>query len=147
MLTRLRNLPVGGWLQSLRISWPNILGSEVTGGTTPLYLPGTILVVAAVFAWWLHRMNRDSIVHAVADSSRTLMAAGFVLVFTVPMVRVYINSGVNQYAFPDGSTLASNAHRHGNMGGGYRRRSVAVVCPCHRCHGSVHRRKQHGQQP
>jgi lactate permease len=31
---------------------------------------------------------------AVSDSSRILLGAGFVLIFTVPMVRIYINSGI-----------------------------------------------------
>jgi lactate permease len=37
---------------------------------------------------------------AVKDSARVLLGAGFVLVFTVPMVRVYINSGVNGAELP-----------------------------------------------
>jgi lactate permease len=32
---------------------------------------------------------------AFGESTRTLIGAGFVLVFTVPMVRIYINSDVN----------------------------------------------------
>lgn len=31
----------------------------------------------------------------VGDSSKTLLGAGFVLIFTIPMVRILINSGVN----------------------------------------------------
>jgi lactate permease len=31
---------------------------------------------------------------ALSESSRMLLGAGFVLIFTVPMVRIYINSGV-----------------------------------------------------
>jgi len=36
-----------------------------------------------------------------------LVGAGFVLVFTVPMVRVYINSGTNAVFLADGSALPS----------------------------------------
>ena len=32
---------------------------------------------------------------AFNDSSKTLLSAGFVLMFTIPMVRLFINSGVN----------------------------------------------------
>jgi len=32
---------------------------------------------------------------AVCESSRTTLGAGFVLIFTIPMVRILINSGVN----------------------------------------------------
>ena len=45
--------------------------------------------------FFLHGMSRRALGRAVVDSTRVLAGAGFVLVFTVPMVRVYINSGVN----------------------------------------------------
>ena len=38
---------------------------------------------------------------AFGESSKTLIGAGFVLVFTIPMVRIFINSGIN------GADLAS----------------------------------------
>ena len=37
---------------------------------------------------------------AVGESSRVLLGAGFVLLFTVPMVRILINSGVNAADLP-----------------------------------------------
>lgn len=32
---------------------------------------------------------------AFSDSTKVLLGAGFVLIFTIPMVRIYINSGMN----------------------------------------------------
>ncbi len=106
-LTRMRRLPIGNALQSVRIAWEDILGSGITASTTPLYLPATILLVVVAITWGLHRMNRREITDAVRESGNLLLGAGFVLVFTVPMVRVYINSGVNQYFLPNGDTLSS----------------------------------------
>jgi lactate permease len=40
-------------------------------------------------------MEAKELVAAVSESSKVILGAGFVLIFTVPMVRVYINSGVN----------------------------------------------------
>jgi lactate permease len=94
-LSRLPQLSLGGWLQSPRIAWHEILGTEISGATAPLYLPGTILVAVVIVTFFLHRMEWPALGRAVKDSSRVLLGAGFVLVFTVPMVRVYINSGVN----------------------------------------------------
>ncbi|MEO8600472.1 MAG: L-lactate permease, partial [bacterium] len=37
---------------------------------------------------------------AVSESTRVLMGAGFVLIFTIPMVRILINSGVNMADLP-----------------------------------------------
>ncbi len=95
VLSRLPQLPLGRWLQSVRIAWEGILGTGISGATTPLYLPGTILVAVVIITFFLHRMEWSALGRAVRDSSRVLLGAGFVLVFTVPMVRVYINSGVN----------------------------------------------------
>ena len=107
VLTRLRQLPIGGLLQSLKISWPNIFATDIAGSTTPLYLPGTILVAVVVITWRLHHMNLRQITGAIKEASRILLGAGFVLLFTVPMVRVYINSGTNHFVFAGGELLPS----------------------------------------
>jgi lactate permease len=107
VLSRLRQLPLGEFLQRVRISWTDIFSTGVSGATTPFYLPATMLVCAVMVTWVLHRMNREQIVAAISDSSKTILGAGFVLIFTVPMVRVYINSGVNSYEFVSGASLPS----------------------------------------
>jgi lactate permease len=43
----------------------------------------------------MHRMEAYQLRAAFKESSNILLGAGFVLIFTVPMVRIYINSGVN----------------------------------------------------
>jgi lactate permease len=95
VLSRLPQLPFGAWLRSPEIRWDGILGSDIGAVSTPFYLPGFILILAVVATYFLHGMKGPALKRAVADSSRVLLGAGFVLVFTVPMVRVYINSGVN----------------------------------------------------
>ena len=95
VLSRLPWLPLGEALRSVSIAWPEIFGTSVSAVTTPLYLPGTILIVVVGITALLHRMSGAALKNAFVDSSRVLLGAGFVLVFTVPMVRVYINSGVN----------------------------------------------------
>jgi len=94
VLTRLPDLPFGDWLRSLRIAWDGIFGTEITAATTPLYLPASILIVVACLTVLLHRMPAERFRRAVSESSSMLLGAGFVLIFTVPMVRIYINSGV-----------------------------------------------------
>ena len=93
--TRLPQLPFGGWLKSLSLAWPNILGTDISAATTPLYLPGAIFVVVVLLTAFMHRMDRRELAAAFKESSAILLGAGFVLLFTVPMVRIYINSGVN----------------------------------------------------
>jgi len=93
VLTRLPDLPFGAWLKSMRIAWDGILGTGISAATTPLYLPAAILIVVSVLTVFLHRMRAEKFGKALNESSRMLLGAGFVLIFTVPMVRIYINSG------------------------------------------------------
>ena len=82
-------------LQTFAISLPDLFGTEITPETTPLYLPGFILIVVVAITFFLHRMSGGGLGKAVRTSGQTLLGAGVVLVFTVPMVRIYINSDVN----------------------------------------------------
>lgn len=107
VITRLRQLPVGDWLRAPEIRWEGILATGISAATTPLYLPAAVLLAVVAVTWALHRMERRAITAALGESSRILLPAGFVLIFTVPMVRVYINSGVNAHALPGGGTLPS----------------------------------------
>jgi lactate permease len=116
VLTRLRQLPVGDFLRAVKITWANIFATDITATTTPLYLPATMLTAAVVATWLLHRMNGRQIAGALHDSSRVILGAGFVLLFTVPMVRVYINSGVNVSELPS-MPIAMAAWVAENVGG------------------------------
>ncbi|SJN55233.1 L-lactate permease [Vibrio ruber DSM 16370] len=89
-------------LQSINLSFANILGEAgVSTAFQPLYLPGGILVFVALLAVLIQARNPVPMIRALGESSKTLVGAGFVLVFTIPMVRIFINSGVN------GADLAS----------------------------------------
>ena len=95
VLTRLPQLPIGASLRSVAFRWEEILGTSVTASSTPFYLPAFMVLVAALITVGLHRMRVGQFLAAFSESSKTLLGAGFVLVFTVPMVRIYINSDVN----------------------------------------------------
>ena len=85
-----------GMLKSVSLSFKNILGEQgISAGFAPLYLPGGVLVFVVLVTFFLHRMRFGELKAAIGESSRTLIGAGFVLVFTIPMVRILINSGVN----------------------------------------------------
>ncbi len=86
-----------GLLTSWSIAFGNILGEAgISASIQPLYLPGGILVFVSLVAVLSQTRSLSAFVPAVAESSRTLLGAGFVLMFTVPMVRIFINSGVNE---------------------------------------------------
>ncbi|PIY29467.1 MAG: lactate permease [Comamonadaceae bacterium CG_4_9_14_3_um_filter_60_33] len=87
--------------KNLVLGWANILGEKgLSGSIQFLYLPGGIMVMVVLATFFLQRMKFSELKAAVAESSRTLLGAGFVLVFTIPMVRILINSGVNVANLP-----------------------------------------------
>ncbi|MBS4712961.1 L-lactate permease [Aeromonas caviae] len=89
-------------LLSVSLAFTDLLGEKgVSASIEPLYLPGGLLVLCALLATWLQSRSLTPFGRALGESSRTLIGAGFVLIFTVPMVRIFINSGVN------GADLAS----------------------------------------
>ncbi|EKO3397896.1 L-lactate permease [Vibrio fluvialis] len=85
-----------GLLLSVNLAFNNILGEVgVSASIAPLYLPGGILVFVALLAVLLQARSLKPMGQALDESTKTLIGAGFVLVFTIPMVRIFINSGVN----------------------------------------------------
>ena len=89
--------PIKEALTSWSFGWSGILGeADISGSLQPLYLPGGILVAVVLLTIVLHRMRMRDVSAAVSESSRTILGAGFVLLFTIPMVRILINSGVNE---------------------------------------------------
>jgi lactate permease len=87
---------VSAALKGVMLSFPDLLGEAgVSASFQPLYLPGGILVTVVIATFFLHGMKLRELGSAVKESSGVLLSAGFVLLFTVPMVRILINSGVN----------------------------------------------------
>ncbi|EPN0072585.1 L-lactate permease [Vibrio cholerae] len=89
-------------LLGIKVSFSHILGETgISTAIEPLYLPGGILVFVALIAVLTQARSLAPMGKAFGESTKTLIGAGFVLVFTIPMVRIFINSGVN------GADLAS----------------------------------------
>ncbi|MFO7824140.1 MAG: L-lactate permease [Cyclobacterium sp.] len=95
VISRLPQLPVKAWLTGISFELEGILGTNISGSSTPLYLPGTILLLVCCITYFLHQMKGDAVRFALRDSGWMIIKAGAVLLFAVAMVRVYINSGEN----------------------------------------------------
>jgi lactate permease len=71
-----------------------MFGSNVDSiSIEPFYVPGTIFVIVSVITCFLHRMDGPAYRRAWSDSVKTTLAASVALIFTVPMVQVFLNSG------------------------------------------------------
>ena len=86
-------LPLGGWLQSFSLDWNNIFGTDISGSVQPLYLPGSIFVVVSLVTYFLHRINPVAYAKSWTTSLKASAGASMALVFTVPMVQIFINTG------------------------------------------------------
>ncbi|MCB0686684.1 MAG: L-lactate permease, partial [Saprospiraceae bacterium] len=100
VLTRLPQLPIKSFLNQISFKWSNIFNTDISASTSPLYLPGTILILVSIITYFIHHMNSKQFKAAVTSSAKMLWGAGFVLVFTIPMVRIYINSDYNDLGYP-----------------------------------------------
>ena len=95
--TRLPALGIRPLLESVRLGWDGILGTPLSQSIQPLYLPGTMLALAAVATPLLHRRPvLPAVRRAWGDATTTLAPAALALLFAVGLVRIFIDSGLNQ---------------------------------------------------
>ena len=100
VLTRLPALPFQEALSSAVVRWPDIFGSGISASAAPFYLPGAVFIAASLFAAVLHRMAPARAGRALAASFRSTAKASVALVFTVPMVQVFLNTGDGAAGLP-----------------------------------------------
>jgi len=92
VITRLDVLPFKSLMQGATIRIPELLNTHISINIAPLYLPGTIFLVAVAYTCFIHRMKRPAIGRALGKSGKAALHASTALIFTVPMVQVFINS-------------------------------------------------------
>ena len=96
VITRLPlgELSLSNFLQAnlVTIRWSEIFGSDITWTFQPLWSPGFIFILVSLITVLLHGMNGRAYGTAFSNSLKTLLPASTALVFTVPMVQVFINS-------------------------------------------------------
>ncbi len=108
VLTRLKTLPIMGWLRSdmVTLSFPNLFGTEISAQSQPLYLPFSIFMLGSfvAFAILLLYRYRDGMNQALGayltackEALIVVSKAGVALVFAVPMVQIFINSSLNNW--------------------------------------------------
>ncbi|CAN5174484.1 L-lactate permease [soil metagenome] len=81
----------------------DIFGTSIAQSLQPVYLPGFLFIVTCLITYALHRMRPADIAASWKIAGSQLAGAAVALLFALPLVRVFINSG------PDfnGSDLAS----------------------------------------
>jgi lactate permease len=80
-------------IKSIQIPIDNIFGTPISHSVHPLHSPGTLFILASLATWGLHRIRSRQYVAAWQDASKTVRSASIALIFTTPMVQVFITSG------------------------------------------------------
>ena len=91
--------PLKAALLAVSVKMPNLFGTDISPHFEILYLPGTVFVVVSIITFFMHKMDKTAYVAAWKTSAKTTLAASVALVFTVPMVQVFINSGGGAMAY------------------------------------------------
>jgi len=89
------------WISATTIAIPSLLGTDIGKSVNILKLPGTVFIIVSLSCLGLYRMQPARFGRATREAGRALVGAAMAIVFAVPMVRIFIESGVN------GSGLAS----------------------------------------
>ena len=95
VVTRVPALGIKQMLTSVSFAWSNILGTSLSQGVQPLYVPGTIFMTVALITVLLHRMTGAEAKKAWSDSARMLAGPAVALIFAVALVRIFIDSDTN----------------------------------------------------
>lgn len=95
ILTRIDSLPFKALLQSVSVDFKHLLGTNISTSVAPLYLPGTLFVLVAMLVAVFYRLSAADTAAVWRESVGRLIPTAIALGASVPMVRIFINSGVN----------------------------------------------------
>lgn len=103
VIFRLPQLPVKGWVnhENVMIVMEDLLGTPAAIRLAPLALPGTIFLIVSVFTFFFHRMTVAQYGAAVRQSLSTTAQASVALIFTVPMVQIFLGSAGGSAGLPE----------------------------------------------
>jgi lactate permease len=89
------------WLKhamaSVTLTWRQIFNTPIDTSFQPLFLPGFLFLVVCLITLFVQNISSIQAKKAVKRSFRMLLGPTIALAFAVPMVKVFINSGI-----PDG---------------------------------------------
>jgi lactate permease len=81
-------------LASVTLSWRHIFGTSIDTGFQPFFLPGFLFLVVSILTFFLQRLSKNQGRKAIKKSFCMLLPPAIALAFAVPMVKVFINSGI-----------------------------------------------------
>ena len=95
LITRLPALGLQQKLSAIRMGPTDILGTGIGQQIQPFYLPGFMFIVVCLVTYGLHGMSWQGIKRSWAMAGKQIQGAMAALLFALPMVRLFINSGAD----------------------------------------------------
>ncbi|WFE68939.1 L-lactate permease [Thiomicrospira sp. R3] len=95
VLSRLEFLPFKAWLTSVSFEFNHLLATDISAKWVPLYLPGSLFLLVAIITLLLHKVPMKQAGLAWGRSLKVMLPTIIALGASVPMVRIFLNSGVN----------------------------------------------------
>lgn len=87
--------PVTEWLQGVSIPFDDILGTGISSSLEPLYSPGAIFLVVVLATLWIQRVPSAALKRSARETGTAVLGTAITLAASVPMVRIFLNSDVN----------------------------------------------------
>ncbi|MGL5360821.1 MAG: L-lactate permease [Shewanella sp.] len=87
--------PLKAWLSSFNISWTGLMGTELKASFATLYAPGAFFVLVCILGFFLFKMKSPAIKQSLGDSCKSMLPTIISLGASVPMVKIFLNSGGN----------------------------------------------------
>ncbi|HAM10786.1 MAG: hypothetical protein A2X03_05545 [Bacteroidetes bacterium GWA2_40_15] len=95
-LTRVKFIPLNGWIQKVKYVSPELFGTKVVTDFDPLNIPGIMpFLLIAIICIPMFRMSLKQVTSAWSEALVRLRGPFIALVFAVPMVRLMMQTGIN----------------------------------------------------
>ncbi len=85
----------------MTVAIPNLFGTAASIKHAPVALPGTIFLLVSAFTFFFHRMRPEGFQRAFQQSFDTTRKASVALIFTVPMVQIFLGSKGGAAGLPE----------------------------------------------
>lgn len=107
--TRIEALGLNAIVSAWQISFNDILGTGIDHSLSPLMIPGVVFILVAIATGFIHKVNFRGMGSAFKVSWKTILSAMAALIVSVPLVQVFINSGINDAGYESMPLILAHA--------------------------------------
>lgn len=100
LLSRLPQLGLQSWLQGYQWTFPTLFGTDISTTVSPLYLPASFFLLVILLLLPQVQQRRQLLLTCWRDCWPKLSGAALTLLCALPLVRLFVHSGVNLAQLP-----------------------------------------------